>query len=121
MNESVAANMGLDSNDEPELKSSLSDDDIEYMDESPSRAEIGGFIAGLMNKKYLPQMADIARELDSRLRLQVMTIQAIMVNKGICGPDDFDKVAKEIVRLTEERNTADTEDTEGTTDTEPTQ
>ena len=70
------------------------------MDESflkgrPNRLEVMNYVNSIIEEKYLP-------EVYAKMQLSIMTLQAILINKGIVTGEEIEKITQEFLERSKE-------------------
>lgn len=70
----------------------------QFMKGRPNRAEVANYVNNLLEEKYMPEIQRLIGSVQNATQLGLMTIQAILVNKGICTGDEIQQVTKEFIQ-----------------------
>lgn len=77
------------------LEQKQQQDDERYMGGKPSRMEVANYVQAVMENHYIPQLYN-------QLQLGLMTIQAILIEKGICTGEEIEEITKEFLKRQQE-------------------
>lgn len=70
----------------------------QFMRGRPNRAEVANYVNALLEDKYMPEIQRLIGSVQNSTQLGFMTLQAILINKGICTGDEIQQVTKEFIQ-----------------------
>lgn len=70
----------------------------QFMKGRPNRAEVANYVNSLLEEKYMPEIQRLIGTVQNSTQLGFMTLQAILINKGICTGDEIQQVTKEFIQ-----------------------
>ena len=82
--------------------SKVSQEDAKFLRQHPTRAEMSNYINGVLTDKYIPAIAESMYKVEQSSRLGIMSLQAILVNKGICTGDELQQATQAIIKAAED-------------------
>lgn len=77
-------------------------EDEKYLQGKPNRMEVANYVNGLMEEHYMPDIMNNFSNTHQAMQLGFMTIQAILIQKGICTEDEIKSMTEEFIRLQSE-------------------
>lgn len=91
-------NGGLADKDEEQEKQELN----EYLKGYPTREEMSNYLSNIMQDIYVPAiMESVSKTISQNLqfnKLSILTLQMILISKGITTPDEFEELLEEILK-----------------------
>ena len=70
-----------------------------FFQENPNRMEVANYVNGLLEEKYFPQFNNSLLSIQQAMTLGFMTLQAILVNKGICTEEEIKEFTQEFIKI----------------------
>lgn len=70
-----------------------------FFQENPNRMEVANYVNGLLEEKYFPQFNNSLLNVQQAMTLGFMTLQAILVNKGVCTEDEIKEFTQEFIKI----------------------
>ena len=69
--------------------------DESFLKGRPNRLEVMNYVNSIIEEKYLP-------EVYAKMQLSIMTLQAILINKGIVTGEEIEKITQEFLERSKE-------------------
>lgn len=82
---------------EQEQLEKLSEEDEKFLNGHPTRTEVANYVNALFEEKYMPQITKAISQVEYSAKLSITTLQALLVQKGICVEDEILKTMTSIV------------------------
>lgn len=70
----------------------------EYLKGKPTRAEVANYCNALLEEKYMPEIMNHISRTQQAMQLGFMTLQAILIKKGICTGEEIEEITQEFIK-----------------------
>lgn len=73
-----------------------------FMKGRPNRMEVANYVNALLTEKYMPEITNMIGQVQQSTQLGFMTLQAILIKKGICTGDEIKQFTEEFLKAQKE-------------------